>query len=287
MAPLSRSPADSIGSDPSLVAHCDLCAVPRDALQFRHSRHGAWPVPLSGCRGRLWTWFGQTVADDVFAHSVRRRADSDQRGIAMGAIVSINSPPLALVNMILSAFAGSVLGGSPLIPEGGRRFRCALVAYSVAGARKLIATGRRRLASRRRRARRCIFVDEFEASGRGWFWETNSLGHFVLCLPSARRRLQVRARELARPPVHRPAVGRHQRRGLVEERKTLGFHLSARFPSPTSSSARRATRTFTGRCRATRSSTSAAASLAFAASAPTSPSSAAEQEITASRASIR
>jgi hypothetical protein len=55
--------------------------------------------------------------------------------------------------------------------------------------------------------------------------------HPVLRLAAARRRFPVRARSAARPPVHRPAVGRHQlRRRLREERKTLGFHLSARFP---------------------------------------------------------
>ena len=53
--------------------------------------------------------------------------------------------------------------------------------------------------------------------------------HPVLCLGAAGRGLPVRARGVARPPVHRPAVSR-QHSETVEERKTLGFHLSARFP---------------------------------------------------------
>ena len=51
-----------------------------------------------------------------------------------------------------------------------------LVAYSVAGARTMIAAGRRRLNLDREARKALNFVDEFENSGRGWFWETNPEG---------------------------------------------------------------------------------------------------------------
>jgi hypothetical protein len=57
--------------------------------------------------------------------------------------------------------------------------------------------------------------------------------------------------------------------GHFEERKTLGFHLSARFPFSDVIVRAASDRTSTGRFRATRCSTNAAASSAFAGSAPT------------------
>ena len=60
--------------------------------------------------GALWTWFGQTVAGRHVRHADRRRADHAMApGIAMRTIVSISSPPLALVNTIVSTFAAFVL----------------------------------------------------------------------------------------------------------------------------------------------------------------------------------
>ena len=49
-----------------------------------------------------------------------------------------------------------------------------IVAYSVAGARTVIAAGRKRLNLDAEARKALTFVDEFENSGRGWFWETNS-----------------------------------------------------------------------------------------------------------------
>ena len=66
--------------------------------------------------GLLWTWFGQTVADDAFNAPISAAQIVMCAGIAMGAIVSISSPPLALVNTITAATAAIVLANSPLIP---------------------------------------------------------------------------------------------------------------------------------------------------------------------------
>src|SRR5438067_1332002 len=72
-------------------------------------------------------------------------------------------------------------------------------------------------------------IDEFENSGRGWFWETDSLGT-----------LSYVSRQLADDFQCEPeALLGRQFTDLVsvdhapestEEGKTLGFHLSARFP---------------------------------------------------------
>ena len=150
-------------------------------------------------------------------------------GIAMGAIVSIGSPPLALVNTIVSAVAALVLANSELIPAGVEIISLVLVTYSIAATRKVIATGRARLKLDAEARKALRFIDEFENSGRGWFWETNAEGT-----------LSYVSRQLADDFECEPAelLGRQftdllsvdHTSEATEEGKTLGFHLSARFP---------------------------------------------------------
>src|SRR6185369_11285919 len=179
--------------------------------------------------GLIWTWFGQTVADDAFAVPISAAQIVMCSGIAMGAIVSIGSPPLALVNTIVSAVAAIVLAGSDLIPAGVEITSLVLVTYSIAATRKVIATGRARLKLDAEARKALRFIDEFENSGRGWFWETNAEGT-----------LSYVSRQLAEDFECEPAklLGRQftdllsvdHTSEATEEGKTLGFHLSARFP---------------------------------------------------------
>ena len=177
-----------------------------------------------------WTWFGKTIEDDAFVIAISAAQITMVAGVAIGAIVSISSPPLALVNTVMSAFAGVVLATSPLIPFGIEILSLVLVAYSVAGARKIIATGRERMKLDALARKALRFIDEFENSGRGWFWETNFEGT-----------LSYVSQQLADDFDCKPAdlLGRQftdllsvETSGFEgnEERKTLGFHLSARFP---------------------------------------------------------
>ena len=109
------------------------------------------------------------------------------------------------------------------------RWRC--VAYSVAGTRG-VHRGRPQAAQPRRRGAQGAQLRRRVRKQRPRLVLGDQLPrHPFLRLAAARRRLPLRARGAARPPVHRPAVGRHGiARQLREERKTLGFHLSARFP---------------------------------------------------------
>jgi hypothetical protein len=141
--------------------------------------------------------------------SPRGRSDRDERGDAMGAIGSVQSPPLIITNMITSAFAAVVLSDSPLVPFAVEVLSLALVAYSIAGSRSFISAGRKRLNLDAEAHKALNFVDEFENSGRGWFWETNGEGTLSYVLAAAGRRLPVPGTRAARAPVHRPAFGRH------------------------------------------------------------------------------
>ncbi|HVI04685.1 MAG TPA: PAS domain-containing protein, partial [Sphingomicrobium sp.] len=180
--------------------------------------------------GLLWTWFGQTVDSSGSAMPSPAAQIIICTGIAMGAIVSISSPPLALVNTLVSAVSAIALSNSPLIPAGVEIISLVLVAYSIAGTRKVIAAGRDRLRLDALARKALRFIDEFENSGRGWFWETNAEGT-----------LSYVSRQLADDFECEPTdlLGRQftdllsvdtETSDSMEERKTLGFHLSARFP---------------------------------------------------------
>jgi diguanylate cyclase (GGDEF)-like protein len=184
-------------------------------------------VALSGL---IWTWFGQTVQDDAFVTPIAAAQIILSAGISMGTIVSISSPPLALVNAVVATFAAIVLADSPLIPAGVAILSLVLLAYSIAGTRKIIDTGRIRLKLEAQARKALHFVDEFENSGRGWFWETDSFGTLSYVSGQLAEDFQCEAEAfLGRQFTDLMSVDNHAS-DVVEERKTLGFHLSARFP---------------------------------------------------------
>ena len=180
--------------------------------------------------GLTWIWFGQTVQNDSFVVAISAAQIALVGGVTMGAIVSISSPPLALVNTVVAAVAGIVLATSPLIPAGIEILSLALVAYSVAGTRKIIATGRERmkLDSLARKALR--FIAEFENSGRGWFWETNFEGTLSYVSQQLADDFDCEPEDLLGRQFTDLLSVETAGFDANEERKTLGFHLSARFP---------------------------------------------------------
>ena len=181
--------------------------------------------------GGLWTWFGHTVADDSFAIPMQAAPIAMSAGIAVGAIVSINSPPLALTNTIVSAFAAIMLASSPLVAIGVEILSAILIAYSIAGSRSFIAVGRKRLRLEAHARKAQQFVDEFESSGRGWFWETDSLGTLSYVSQQLAEDFDTEPDTLlGRQFTDLLSVDTVSGAASNEERKTLGFHLSARFP---------------------------------------------------------
>ena len=74
------------------------------------------------------------------------------------------------------------------------------------------------------------FVDEFENSGRGWFWETNNLGTLSYVSQQLADDFKCSPEDLlGRQFTDLLSVDSGSPDSLREER-TLGFHLSARFP---------------------------------------------------------
>ncbi|HJR83581.1 MAG TPA: EAL domain-containing protein, partial [Sphingomicrobium sp.] len=180
--------------------------------------------------GLLWSWFGQTVADDAFASQISATQVIMCAGIGIGAIVSIGSPPLALINTIVSAMMAAFLADTPLVAVGVEIFSLVLVAYSVAGTRQIIATGRERMKLDALARKSLQFINEFENSGRGWFWETNAEGTLSYVSQQLADDFQCEAPELLGRQFTDLLSVERSGENSIEERKTLGFHLSARFP---------------------------------------------------------
>ncbi|GAA3892735.1 hypothetical protein GCM10022276_09910 [Sphingomonas limnosediminicola] len=180
--------------------------------------------------GVLWTWFGYAVSDDMFVTPIAAAPIAMAAGIAMRTIVSISSPPLALVNMLVSIAATAFLAGSPLLPIGVAILSLVLFTHSVVAAQGFIATGRKRLHLETQARKAQHFVDEFENSGRGWFWETDPLGTLSYVSLQLAEDFQCNPEELLGRQFTDLLSVDNNTSGVVEERKTLGFHLSARFP---------------------------------------------------------
>jgi len=212
-----------------------LDAVAAFALQWR-DRLELSPQAVSramcmylGASGVLWTFFGLAVT--VNAPGVPETVFfAIGAGIAMSAIVAVASPPLAVVNSFVATASAGFFSVSPVIPIGVAILSFLLIAYSVAATRTVIAAGRRRLNLDAEARKALTFVDEFENSGRGWFWETNAEGTLSYVSQQLADDFECEPAELlGRQFTDLLSVDIHGDQA-TEERKTLGFHLSARFP---------------------------------------------------------
>ncbi len=151
-------------------------------------------------------------------------------GVTTTAIVAIGSPPITILCSLVWTVASALFAERASLVLGIAGLSLVIVAYSIAGARTMIAGARRRLQLDADAQKALRFVFEFENSGRGWFWESNSQGTLSYvsqqladdfnCEPAAL---------LGRQFTDLLSVGASGEGPLREER-TLGFHLSARFP---------------------------------------------------------
>lgn len=202
----------------------------RDQLELApHSVARAMCVYLAAT-GLLWTLFG---LDLTINSAIAPNAAIPVwmcAGFAMTAIVAIGSPPLSVVNGFAATIAAVLVSPSPFIPIGIAGLTLLLTSYSLAAARTMIAAGRRRLNLDAEARKALTFVDEFENSGRGWFWETNAEGTLSYVSQQLADDFKCDAADLLGRQFTDLLSVDTDGDGSFEERKTLGFHLSARFP---------------------------------------------------------
>jgi diguanylate cyclase (GGDEF)-like protein/PAS domain S-box-containing protein len=132
-------------------------------------------------------------------------------------------PTLAATFMVASVMPTK----EPVVAIGGA-FSLFLLCLGVARSRHFLFAARQRLSLEWQAAKARRFVADFEASGRGWFWETNADGALTYVSEPLAAHLGLAAADL---------IGRRFEEVLLideadgdESRRTLGFHLSARFP---------------------------------------------------------
>ncbi len=201
---------DKIGLSPRIVSY-GLCAY-------------------IGASGALWMAYGLTLSGDHHATGTAFVALAFGAGLSAATIISISSPPVAIVNALVAMTGGLAVSRAPEVLAGIAFLAVINIAYSVAGARTVLSNARARLSLEAQARKALQFVDEFENSGRGWFWETNSLGTLSYVSQQLADDFKVEPEELlGRQFTDLLSVDSGSPDSLREER-TLGFHLSARFP---------------------------------------------------------
>ncbi|HEY0130342.1 MAG TPA: EAL domain-containing protein [Allosphingosinicella sp.] len=148
---------------------------------------------------------------------------------AGSAIAVFFTVPLLMILAVCTTFlvATSMPSKEPVLAIGGA-FGLFLLCLGVARSRQFLFAARQRLALEWQAEKARRFVADFEASGRGWFWETNADGALTYVSEPLAAHLGLAAPEL---------IGRRFEDVLLldsgdgdDSRRSLGFHLSARFP---------------------------------------------------------
>jgi diguanylate cyclase (GGDEF)-like protein len=151
-------------------------------------------------------------------------------GFFVRSIVAVAAPPLAIVNAAVAILATVLFSRNPLVSFAINSLAVVMVVYSTAVTRRAIAGGRRRLAIEWQAKKALNFVDEFENSGRGWFWETDPLGTLSYVSQQLADDFQCEPEELLGRQFTDLLSVDTDASYSIEQGKTLGFHLSARFP---------------------------------------------------------
>jgi diguanylate cyclase (GGDEF)-like protein/PAS domain S-box-containing protein len=148
---------------------------------------------------------------------------------AGSAIAVFFTIPLLMILAVSTTFlVGTALPSAEPVHAIGGAFSLFLLCLGIARSRQFLFDARRRLALEWQAEKARRFVADFEASGRGWFWETNADGALTYVSEPLAAHLGLTAAEL---------IGRRFEDVLLlhsgegdDSRRTLGFHLSARFP---------------------------------------------------------
>ena len=172
-------------------------------------------------------WMGAALAVPAGAQTVMVKA-ALIAGAGSAIPVFFNVPALMIL-AVSTAFGVAALLPSeePVVPIGAA-FSLFLLCLGISRSRQILFSARQRLSLEWQAEKARRFVADFEASGRGWFWETNADGALTYVSEPLAAHLGLAAAEL---------IGRRFDDVLLldsgdgdDSRRTLGFHLSARFP---------------------------------------------------------
>ncbi len=154
---------------------------------------------------------------------------------ALAALFVLNIPaflsiPVLVLEAYMLALVELALMGLPveLVGTAAALGGC-LWLFSLFKARDYILMIGRRLAAEWQSEKALRFVSEFEQSGQGWFWETNSEGLLLYVSDQLAEDLKRDSSELVGLKFTE-LLYLDEARSTETSERTLGFHLSARFP---------------------------------------------------------
>ena len=213
---------------------CDVAAMAvlrlRDRLELEPRTATLALVSLIGLGCALMTLFGFELAKVPSMQEGPLLALLIGVSITAAAVVAIGAPPLAMVSAIVG------IGGSALFSDDGAfiivivAVALLLVGYSAMSARTMITTARARLKLDQEARKALHFVNEFENTGRGWFWETNYQGTLSYVSQQLADDFHCHPESLLGRQFTDLLSVDSTPGDVVREERTLGFHLSARFP---------------------------------------------------------
>ena len=229
-APLSCNPLAPLAAVLTLDGLAFAALWFRDRLGLSSQTLSRGLCAYVGVTGSLWMAYGLTLSCTLQASNTPFIALAFGAGLGAATIVSISSPPVAIVNSLVALAGALAVSKQPEVMAGIGFLAVINIAYSVAGARNVLTNARARLGLEAQARKALQFVDEFENSGRGWFWETNNLGTLSYVSQQLAEDFKCSPEELlGRQFTDLLSVDSGSPDSLREER-TLGFHLSARFP---------------------------------------------------------
>jgi len=183
-----------------------------------------------GGTGLLWMIFAATTHSAGHMSNEHVATMALGAGLAISAMVALRSPPATATNAVVIVGAAAFFGNEWLLTAALTLLAAVAIIYSLADSRTMIAGAKRRRVLDQDAHKALHFVHEFEGSGRGWFWETNHLGTLSYVSQQLADDFHCGREDLlGRQFTDLLSVDTSAGTG-GEEHKTLGFHLSARFP---------------------------------------------------------
>jgi diguanylate cyclase (GGDEF)-like protein len=151
-------------------------------------------------------------------------------GAGAGIPVFFTVPGLTILALAATlGIAATVPSEEPVVPLGAA-IGLLLAWLCLSRSRHLLFAARQRLALEWQGEKARRFVADFEASGRGWFWETNADGALTYVSEPLAGHLGLAAAELIGRRFEEVLLIEGAGEDSGDDRRTLGFHLCARFP---------------------------------------------------------
>ena len=147
----------------------------------------------------------------------------------LGIAAFLVIPALVLETYLLALVQLAMLGAHEQLIGAVAAFGGCLLWYSLVSARDATLSVSRRLTTEWQAQKAKRFVAEFEQSGRGWFWETNADGSLSYVSDQLAEDVKRPASELLGSQFTE-LVSVEDANSPEAIERTLGFHLSARFP---------------------------------------------------------